>query len=271
MIAFGRAVIAAPGKKRRDVRDGKAHALQVSFTRHAGDLPRVRRCGQHFGCAPMADAIGPPWAVRIGHYTDHTWQAAGQDRRALTLVRRDNDRTRFGGSLHGGLKHGLVVLVRRAQTQVDDVDVVLEAPIDRPQYDRDTGRQPAVKYLHTKQLSRRMQRMDQRGNSSAMAQGVLVVRGCGIRPDADTPGNPTDMRMIEMHAAVEDGDTCGTSTHCSTATLLSAVCACEMPASANWPERMLARVNSSAGLPCSTMRPSSRTTTRSAAPTIDMR
>ena len=65
--------------------------------------------------------------------------------------------------------------IKCSQTEINHLDVMLQAPVDGPDDNRQAGRQLTVKNLDCDQIRVRIQMMDHRGNRSTVTKGIFIA------------------------------------------------------------------------------------------------
>ena len=106
---------------------GEAYALEIAFPWHSGYVAGIGRGGVDRLSVAMADLV----VIRF-HYSDNAREGSWQRGFAIYLQSGDDHRSGCAGSVDGVGKGTAVLRVERSQAQIDDMDLVLEAPVDRP-------------------------------------------------------------------------------------------------------------------------------------------
>jgi hypothetical protein len=111
------------------------------------------------------------------------------------------------GSLDGCGEVGHMVMIGSSETEIDNVDPLLQTPIDGIENNGERGRETGFKDLDGEDISVRSHLLEKRTDGGAVTQIILktVSLAFGCNGDAAGDGAP-DMRMIDEDSAIKNGN-----------------------------------------------------------------
>ena len=123
---------------RADARYREADAVKIGLAGNAGDVAwkRERSKNQLF---LLMDAVGNLFAVLVGDHANDTVELAGEQRDLVHGEGGDYDRILLSSTLNGLLEGEVVVCVRGPEAKVNDLNIVLKAPVYGTDDDADVG------------------------------------------------------------------------------------------------------------------------------------
>src|SRR5579883_1724830 len=234
----------------RHIRDCKAEPLQVAFGRNAGNRPRISASA--VSRAPCRVGYLTEFLARalpVQLHWDDAVNGAGEPTHARILARRHNGAAAAYGT-HRLPQHGFMRRIAGAEAEVDQVDSIAGAPFDRLHQGSDLRRERPVEDLHGVNLRIRCLLPDHRSDCGAVSEPVgKIGLFASIRQNRNAARHAVDVRVRRVNAAVDYRDP---HAHRAAAGLAKS--------RANAPPVCC----SACGLPASTMRAPSSTSTRSA-------
>src|SRR5687767_7734600 len=146
----------------------------------------------------------------------HAWQHTGEPAHTVLLTGGDHNRAAFRRFLHDARQRRFVVAILGPQTQVDDVRSLLNRLLDsRDKHLAGCG-QLAIEHLDAVDVCSRRLLADYGSDRGAVTEAIDVIGiDAPVADDADPAGDTANVRVVGVHAAIDDGHP-DSSTHAST-------------------------------------------------------
>src|ERR1700677_4971806 len=96
--------------------------------------------------------------------------------------------------------------VEGSQAEINHLDVMLQAPVDGPDHNRQAGSQLTVENLDRNQIRFRIQMMDHCRNGSPVTEGIVIAPDRAIRCDGDAVDDLSHMRMGAAYSSVQNAN-----------------------------------------------------------------
>ena len=236
--------------KAADVRDGKTDPLQIGRDGDAGDGPGISGGEESRSVGTVSDSHAFARARPIELHRDDAGEAAWEPADAVALFRGDDHRTTIHRKRDCVRQTCGVLRACGAEAEVDDAHARVGRPVNRADQPVGRRRERAVEHFHGVQLSVRRLLTDGRGDGGAMSDPIADVVVLLVVAHRCAAGDPADVRMVCVNAAVDHRDA-------------HAAAGAVMPAHER-PARPRARRTGSRTRLCSGADASSSTSTRSA-------
>ena len=120
--------------------------MEVVFPWHTVNVEWVW-AGSCVRCGRRYEARGLSRAAGVFGDTDHGWDRAGKHGGAARLVGGDNECLVFSSLFYCGGEVRQVIAISGSKTEIDDVDPLLQAPVDCAENNGEGGREPRVEDL----------------------------------------------------------------------------------------------------------------------------
>jgi hypothetical protein len=125
---------------------------------------------------------------------------------AAHFQRRNNHRPGLACSLDSVFEGAPILRIQRSQTQIDDLYVMFEAPIDSPDDHTQVSGEFAVKDFYRNQIGFRIQMVDDRRDGSTVTKVIFVASDRSVRGDGDAIDDLAHVGMCAADAAIQNTD-----------------------------------------------------------------
>jgi len=137
---------------------------------------------------------------------DNPWKRARQRRIAAHFERRDDHRTSRVSSLDSVFEGTPILRIQRSQAEIDDLNVMVEAPVDSPDDRTQAGGQFAIEDLDRNQIRIRIQVVNNRRDGRTVTKVIFVAGNHSIRADGDAIDDLAHVGMCATDAAIQNTD-----------------------------------------------------------------
>jgi hypothetical protein len=139
--------------------------------------------------------------IRLSNPYD-SCERPGQRWIAVHFQRRDDHRSSLACSLDSFFERAPILRIQRSETEIDDLYVMVEAPVDSPDDRTQVGGKFAIEDFDCNQIRIRIQMVDNRRDGSTVTKVIFIASNRTVRGDGDAIDDLAHVEMCAADAAI---------------------------------------------------------------------